>query len=87
MRKYKPIEFQFDPEIEKTTRRFQKKNRNSKVVVARNNHGEIQLVNGQEGQNRQSIQGQPGNNNIIYMTYNRDRVIRDYAVLTLYNLK
>ena len=49
MRKYKPIEFQFDPEIEKTTSRFRKENSNSKVAVAMNNHGEIQPINGQEG--------------------------------------
>ena len=48
-----------------------------------NPYGEIQPVNGQEGQNRQNNQGQPGNNNIIYMADNTDRAIRDYVMLTL----
>ena len=50
-----------------------------------NHQGETQLVNaqgGQEGQNGQIIYGQIGNNNIINMANDRDRVIRDYAVLT-----
>ena len=42
---------------------------------------------GQEDHNGQIIYGQPGNNNIIHMVddkdkANRDRVIRDYAMLT-----
>ena len=47
-----------------------------------NSHEEIQPVNGQEGQNGQDIQGQSGNNNIIYMTNDRDKAIKDYDVLT-----
>ena len=43
--------------------------------------GEIQPVNGREGQNGQNDQGQLGNN-IIYMADDRDRVIKDYAVST-----
>ena len=34
MRKYKLVEFQFDPEIKRTARRLRKKQRNSKIVVA-----------------------------------------------------
>ena len=33
MRKYKPVEFQFGQEIEETTRRLRKKNRNLRVVA------------------------------------------------------
>ena len=43
---------------------------------------EIQLVNVHEGLNEQYVQRQPGNNNIIHMADDRDRAIRDYAVLT-----
>ena len=43
---------------------------------------ELQLVNVHEGLNGQHVQRQPGNNNIIHMTNDRDRAIRDYAVLT-----
>ena len=45
-------------------------------------HGPLQPVNIQEEQNEHVNQRQPGNNNIIYMENNRDRAIRDYAVLT-----
>lgn len=47
-----------------------------------NPHGPLQRVNIQEEQNEHANGRQPGNNNIIYMTDDRDRVIRDYAVLT-----
>ena len=50
-----------------------------------NLRGEIQPViaqGGQEGQNGQNIHGQPSHNNIIYMANDRDRVIREYGVLT-----
>ena len=50
-----------------------------------NPQGEIESVNaqgGKEGHNRSIIHGQLGNNNIIYMANDRDRVIRDYVVLT-----
>ena len=50
-----------------------------------NLRGVIKPVNaqgGHEGQNGQIIHGQLGNNIIIHMTDDRDRVIRDYAVLT-----
>ena len=59
MRKYKPVEFQFDLEIERTVRRLRKKQRNSKIAVAMddlqdmgnlNPRGEIQLVNAQRCQ-------------------------------------
>ncbi|KAH9725220.1 hypothetical protein KPL70_007791 [Citrus sinensis] len=43
---------------------------------------EIQPVNVHEGMNGQHVQRQPGNNNIIHMANDRDRAIRDYAVLT-----
>ena len=43
---------------------------------------EIQPVNVHEGMNGQHVQRQPGNNNIIHMTNNKNRAIRDYAVLT-----
>ena len=47
------------------------------------NHREkIQLVNVHKGLNGQCVQRQPGNNNIIHMANDRDRVIQDYAVLT-----
>ena len=50
MRKYKHIEFQFDPEIERTVRRLRKENKNSKAAIVMddlqdmrnlNPHGEI----------------------------------------------
>ena len=44
--------------------------------------GEIQPVNVHEGLNWQHVQRQLGNNNIIHMANDRDRAIRDYAVLT-----
>ena len=43
---------------------------------------EIQPFNLHEGLNGQCDQRQPGNNNIIHMANDRDRAIRDYAVLT-----
>ena len=46
-----------------------------------NPHGEIQPVNGQEGQNGKNNLGQPRNNNIIYMADDKDRAITDYAML------
>ena len=45
---------------------------------------EIEPVNahgGKEGQNGQNICGQLENNNIIYIADDRDRAIRDYALL------
>ena len=47
-----------------------------------NSHGPLQRVNIQEEQNEYANGRQPGNNNIIYMADDRDRAIRDYAVLT-----
>ena len=47
-----------------------------------NPRGEIQLVNVHEGLDGQHVHMQPGNNNIIHMADDRDRAIRDYAVLT-----
>ncbi|XP_024033610.1 uncharacterized protein LOC112095733 [Citrus clementina] len=47
------------------------------------NHREgIQPVNVHEGLNGQCVQRKPGNNNIIHMANDRDKAIRDYAVLT-----
>ena len=45
-------------------------------------HGPLQPVNIQEGQNKHVNRRQPENNNIIYMADDRDRAIRDFAVLT-----
>ncbi|KAH9780492.1 hypothetical protein KPL71_008099 [Citrus sinensis] len=63
MRKYKSVDFQFDPEIERTARRLRREHRELQAAVAMNDL-------------------QSGNNNIIHMANDRDRVIRDYAVLT-----
>ena len=50
MRKYKPVELQFDPEIERIVRRLRKENKNSKAAIVMddlqdmrnlNPHGEI----------------------------------------------
>ena len=43
---------------------------------------ELQPVNIHEGMNGQHVYRQSGNNNIIHMVDNRDRVIQDYAALT-----
>ena len=45
-------------------------------------HGLLQPINVQEGQNEHVNKRQPGNNNIIYKADDRDKVIRDYDVLT-----
>ena len=45
-------------------------------------HGPLQPVNIQEEHNEDVNQRQLGNNNIIHMPNDRDRAIRDYAVLT-----
>ncbi|KAH9801229.1 hypothetical protein KPL71_000949 [Citrus sinensis] len=91
MRKYKSVDFQFDPEIERTARRLRREHRELQAVVAMddlqnlrnlNCREGIQLVNVHEGLNGQCVQRQPGNNNIIHMANDRDRAIRDYAVLT-----
>ncbi|KAH9763726.1 hypothetical protein KPL70_001262 [Citrus sinensis] len=47
-----------------------------------NPQGPLQPVNIQEEQNEHVNERQPGNNNIIYMADDRDRAVRDYAVLT-----
>ena len=56
MRKYKLVEFQFDPEIKRTVRRLRKEHRNLIFVVSMGNlqdignlnlRGEIELVNAQ----------------------------------------
>ncbi|KAH9704917.1 hypothetical protein KPL70_011661 [Citrus sinensis] len=47
-----------------------------------NHHGPLQPVNIQEEQNEHANGRQQGNKNIIYMADDRDRAIRDYAVLT-----
>ncbi|KAH9779256.1 hypothetical protein KPL71_007658 [Citrus sinensis] len=83
--------FQFDPEIERTVRGRRREQRNSKTVSSMNNlqdagnlnpHGPLQQVNIQEEQNEHANRRQPGNNNIIYMADDRDRAIRDFAMLT-----
>ncbi|KAH9680012.1 hypothetical protein KPL71_026373 [Citrus sinensis] len=74
-----------------TVRRLQREQRNSKTVSEMDNlqdvgnldpHRLLQPFNVQEGQNEHVNQRQPDNNNIIYMADDRDRAIRDYAVLT-----
>ncbi|KAH9722903.1 hypothetical protein KPL70_006892 [Citrus sinensis] len=91
MRKDRSVVFQFDPEIERTIRRLRREQRNSKTVSGMNNlqdegnlnpHGPLQPANIQEEQNEHDNGRQPGHNNIIYMADDRDRAIRDYAVLT-----
>ena len=91
MRKYKSVDFQFDPEIERTVRRLRREHRELQAAVAMNDlqdlrnlnpKDELQPVNVHECLNGQHIQRQPGNNNIIHMANDRDRVIRDYTVLT-----
>ncbi len=91
MCKYKPVEFQFNLEIERTARKLRTEHRNLKVATDiydlqnignLNPGGEIEPISGQEGQNGHIIYGHLGNNNIIHMVDNKDRVVRDYAVLT-----
>ena len=91
MRKYKSVEFQFDLKIERTVRRLRKENKNLRAIANINDlqdmgnlnpYRQIQLANGQEGQNGHNIEGQLGNNSIIYMANDRDRDIKDYVVLT-----
>ncbi|KAH9770111.1 hypothetical protein KPL71_012262 [Citrus sinensis] len=83
--------FQFDPGIERTVKRLRREQRNSKTVSSMNNlqdagnlnpHEPLQPVNIQEEKNEHANGRHPGNNNIIYMANDRDRAIRDYAVLT-----
>ena len=47
-----------------------------------NPNGHLQPANIQKEQNEHANRRQPGNNNIIYMANDKDRSIRDYAVLT-----
>ncbi|KAH9783362.1 hypothetical protein KPL71_009280 [Citrus sinensis] len=91
MRKDGSVIFQFDPEIEWTIRRLRREQRNSKTISDMNNlqvegnlnpNRPLQPANIQEEQNEHANRRQPGNNNIIYMADDRDRSIRDYAVLT-----
>ncbi|KAH9770018.1 hypothetical protein KPL71_012225 [Citrus sinensis] len=91
MRKDRSVAFQFDPEIERTVRRLRREQKNSEIASSMNNlqdaqnlnpHGPLQPVNIQEEQNEHANGRQPDNNNIIYMVDDRDRAIRDYAVLT-----
>ena len=92
MRKDRYVAFQFDHEIERTVRRLRREQKNSESASSMNNlqdaqnlnpHGPLQPVNIQEEQNEHANWRQPGNNNIIYMADDRDRAIRDYAVLTM----
>lgn len=91
MRKYKPVEFQFDPKIKRITRRLRKEYRGLKSVAGvvnletmgdSNPQERMGSANAQRVQEGQNGQGQQDNNNIIYMDDDRDRVIRDYAMLT-----
>ena len=80
--------------VEKTTRRLRREYKNLRSAANMNDlqdirnlnpQGEIESVTaqgGQDGQNGQNMHGQPGNNNIIYMTNDKDRGIIDYTVLT-----
>ncbi|KAH9751853.1 hypothetical protein KPL71_014470 [Citrus sinensis] len=92
MRKDRSVVFQFDHEIERIVRRLRREQKNSKTVSDMDNlqdvgtldpHGPLQPVNIQEEQNEHVNQRQQGNNNIIYMSNDRDRAIRDYVLLTL----
>ena len=47
-----------------------------------NPHGPLQPINIQKEHNEHVNGRQPGNNNIIYMANDKDKSIRDYAVLT-----
>ncbi|KAH9725431.1 hypothetical protein KPL70_007875 [Citrus sinensis] len=91
MRKDGSVIFQFNPEIERTIRILRREQRNSKTVSDMNNlqvegnlnpNGPLQPANIQEEQNEHANRRQLGNNNIIYMADDRDRSVRDYAVLT-----
>ncbi|KAL9411530.1 hypothetical protein AB3S75_045182 [Citrus x aurantiifolia] len=91
MHKYKYVEFQLDPEIERTARRLRREHRELQAAVAiddlqdlrnLNRREGIQPVNEHEGLNGQCVQRQPWNNNIIHTANDRDRAIRDHAVLT-----
>ena len=91
MRKYKSVDFQFDPKIERTAKRLRREHRELQAAVAMddlqnlrnlNRREGIQPVDVHEGLNGQCVQRQPGNNNIIHMANDRDRTIQDYAVLT-----
>ena len=91
MSKDKSVEFQFHLEIERIVRRLRREQRNSKTTSKMDNledvgnlnpHRPLQSVNVQEGQNGHINQRQPGNNNVIYMADDRDKAIRDYAMLT-----
>ena len=88
MRKYKLVEFYFDLEIEKTTRRLRKQHRNLKAIADKddlqdmrnlNPQGEIKPINaqrGQKGDNGQNIHGQLENNNIIFMEHDGEEPLR-----------
>ena len=91
MRKDGSVIFQFNPEIERTIRILRREQRNSKTISDMNNlqvegnlnpNRPLQPANIQEEQNEHANRRQPGNNDIIYMADDRDRAIRDYAVLT-----
>lgn len=91
MRKDSSVVFQFDPEIERTIMRLRGEQKNSEIASSMNNlqdagnlnpYGCLQPVNIQKEQNEHANERQLGNNNIIYMANDRDRAIRDYAVLT-----
>ncbi|KAH9745287.1 hypothetical protein KPL70_004012 [Citrus sinensis] len=68
MRKYKSVDFQFDPEIERTARRLRREHRELQAAVVMDDLQDLRNLN--------------RNNNIIHMANDRDRAIRDYAVLT-----
>ncbi|KAH9680360.1 hypothetical protein KPL71_026519 [Citrus sinensis] len=75
----------FDPEIERTARRLRREHRELQAAVAMddlqdlrnlNRREGIQPVNVHEGLNGQCVQRQPGNNNIIHMANDRDRMLQ-----------
>ena len=91
MHKYKSVDLPFDPKIERTARRLRREHQELQAAVIidefqdlrnLNCREEIQPVHVHKGLNRQYVQRQSGNNNIIHMADGRDRAIRDYAVLT-----
>ncbi|KAH9658917.1 hypothetical protein KPL70_023668 [Citrus sinensis] len=68
MRKYKSVEFQFHPEIERTARRLRREHRELQAAVAMDDLQDLRNLN-----HREEIQP---------VNVHEDRAIRDYTVLT-----
>lgn len=45
MRKYKLVEFQFNPEIEKIVKRLRRENKNSKAAAAMDGLEDVEILN------------------------------------------